>query len=71
MKKRLLEKMNNFLKISKKILKKKWWLINVFKQKQSINKLKSKIIVFNTLNNWKKIANFNIKQKYQYLQLKK
>lgn len=44
------EKIDNFLKIPEKILKKNTWLINISKQKLSINKIKSKIVVISILN---------------------
>lgn len=45
-----MKKIYNFLKTSNKTLKKKRQLINTFKYKLSIDKLKPKIIVISTLD---------------------
>ena len=54
LKRGLAEKIYKFLKISEKLLKKKRRLINTSKQKTSIAKSNHKIVVINTLNNFKK-----------------
>lgn len=50
----MIKKINNFLKTIKKILKKKKWFINTSKQKKCINKLDLKMVIINTLDNFKK-----------------
>ena len=51
LKKNLIENIDGFLKTTEKILKKKRWLANAFKQKSNIGKKNSKIVVINTFGN--------------------
>ena len=50
-KKDSIKNLDDFLKITEKISKKKRRLANVFKQKSSINKQNSKTVVINTFGN--------------------
>ena len=54
MKKGSIENLDSFLKTIKKIVKKKKWLANIFKQKLNLGKQNSKTIVINTFGNLSK-----------------
>ena len=51
MKRGSIENLDGFLKTTEKIVKKRRWLANAFKQKSNIEKQNSKTVIINTLGN--------------------